>query len=190
MKEFDEFRRRIERLADPLGINKMLAAQRQQFERLADPFGLNKMLAAQRQQFERLSDPFGLNKMLAAQRQQFERLSDPFGLSKMLAAQRQQFERLSDPFGLSKMLAAQRQQFERLMPKALEYTVQRSHLTSLDSLFASVQGELGALLGMSSEGSRVLRLVVELPRFGGQILYAASRSDFKFNFNSNSIGLT
>ena len=31
---------------------------------------------------------------------------------------------------------------------------------------------------------------MELPRFGGQVLYAGSCSNFKFNFNSNSIGLT
>jgi hypothetical protein len=31
---------------------------------------------------------------------------------------------------------------------------------------------------------------LELPRFGGHGLYAASRRDFKFNFSSNSIGLT
>jgi hypothetical protein len=37
---------------------------------------------------------------------------------------------------------------------------------------------------------RLQAVGVELTRFGGHVLYAASRNDFKVNFNSNSIGLT
>ncbi len=91
----------------------------------------------------------------------------------------------------------------------IDFAAQRAHFTAYAALRQDADG-ITAILGNAGEAPDLQWTVngnpvaqsgvqlsatqyakgVELPRFGGQVLYAASCSDFKFNFNSNSIGLT
>jgi hypothetical protein len=63
-------------------------------------------------------------------------------------------------------------------------------IQELKSLVTTLDGQLAAMKWLAQRQFRPKTEKLELTRFDGQSLYAASRSDFKFNRSSNSIGLT